>query len=114
MALSSIQQLSLVGNMIAEGRELDDLRDWFPSLSYLFLDGNPLYDGHDVRKNRLLVLARYPTLAHLDGSQVTPAERKEVDLFYWSCIQKEATDHDQRMRSHRRYPELLASMCFHQ
>jgi len=108
MALSSIQQLSLVGNMIAEGREIDDLRDWFPSLSYLFLDGNPLYDGHDVRKNRLLVLARYPTLAHLDGSQVTPAERKEVDLFYWSCIQKEATDHDQRMRSHRRYPELLA------
>jgi len=45
MALSSIQQLSLVGNMIAEGREIDDLRDWFPSLSYLFLDGNPLYDG---------------------------------------------------------------------
>ncbi|KNZ63293.1 hypothetical protein VP01_1162g7 [Puccinia sorghi] len=80
MALSSIQQLSLVGNMIAKGREIDDLRDWLPSLSSLFLDGNPLYDGrnggtglllgHDVRKNRLLVLARYPTLAHLDGSQV--------------------------------------------
>ncbi|PLW12434.1 hypothetical protein PCANC_19155 [Puccinia coronata f. sp. avenae] len=108
MMLNSVQQLSLLGNLITQGAEIDDLRDWLPSLSSLFLDGNPLYNGQDVRRNRLLVLARYPTLATLDGSQVTSTERAESELFYWLTIQKEASEHEQRLKSHRRYLELLA------
>ncbi|KAA1087365.1 hypothetical protein PGT21_029895 [Puccinia graminis f. sp. tritici] len=108
MVLKSVHQLSLVGNLIAEGSEIDNLRDYLPGLSSLFLDGNPLYGAQDVRKNRLLALARYPTLVHLDGSQVTPAERTEADLFYWSIVKKDPADHEQRKKLHKRYAELLA------
>ena len=108
MVLKSVHHLGLVGNLITQGSEIDDLRDWFPELSSLFLDGNPLYDARDLRENRLLALARYPTLIYLDGSQVKPAERTEADLFYWSIIKKDPINPDQRHTSHRRYPELLA------
>ncbi|KAI7952983.1 hypothetical protein MJO29_008614 [Puccinia striiformis f. sp. tritici] len=109
-SLVSIKHLSLVGNQIENGTEIDELRDWIPNLTSLYLTGNPLYDTQDVKKNRLLVLARYPSLTQLDGSQVRATERTEADLFYWSLIQKESIDHDQRIKEHRRYPELLSSM----
>jgi hypothetical protein len=56
--LNSVQQLSLLGNLITQGAEIDDLRDWLPSLSSLFLDGNPLYNGRSVNCHNGHLLSR--------------------------------------------------------
>jgi hypothetical protein len=36
MVFKSVHQLSLVGNLIATGSEIDNLRDYFPGLSSLY------------------------------------------------------------------------------
>ncbi|KAF4547850.1 CAP-Gly domain-containing protein 2 [Elsinoe fawcettii] len=119
---SSLREIDLTENKIANFAFVDALPAAFPSLSHLRISNNPLY-ANSSRANgvplttievSLLIIARLPSLQSLNYSTIKPKDRLEAETFYLAVIAQElslapsAARQDIILR-HPRYKDLCAA-----
>jgi len=111
----------LTSNGIKSWSDIDALRAWFPQLETLKININPIVQD---TSSRALIIARLSSLVALNASivsfiflpnsrcgwislQISPAERRDSELFYLSSIGKSnVSTEESREREYPRYREL--------
>jgi dynein light chain 1 len=69
--------LYISNNKIKDWKELERLKAC-PELEDILLIGNPIYDGLDEKRRRLMVLKVLPGLKKIDGVMVLSSEQEEA------------------------------------
>lgn len=83
--LDGLKHLSLSSNYLQSWEDIDALPDWCPALDSLMLIGNPVLEESQFAKYiRQFVVSKIPSLKVLNGTQISPKERIDCELFYLS------------------------------
>lgn len=79
--LQNLESLSMTSNKINELYSLDEVTK-YTSLIELRINRNPLQETKGEVEARLLVIARYPQIKKLNGSDILDKERRDSEVFY--------------------------------
>ncbi|KAL5707187.1 hypothetical protein ACHQM5_025268 [Ranunculus cassubicifolius] len=102
-----LQCLLLGGNKIADLASVDSLNS-FPNLKDVRLSDNPVVDPANGGISRFVLIARLAKVEILNGSEVTPRERKESEIRYVRFVMSKmgADKRDEIKHLHPRFAEL--------
>ncbi|KAH3764828.1 outer arm dynein light chain 1 [Pelomyxa schiedti] len=114
----SIIVLDLSNNRIKDETVIEVLAS-LPNLGVLTLMGNPI--TKTIPNYRKAMIARIPTLKHLDDMPVFPSERRTVDAWFTGGTEAEAAErqklhkeeHERSMRMWEEYENLVSSSRSH-
>lgn len=103
----NLQVLLLGSNEIYEFSSVDSL-NLFPSLMDVRLSDNPIADPVKGGAPRFVLVARLGKIKILNGSEVSPRERRESEIRYVRLVmgKKESNDPEEIKRLHPRFAEL--------
>ncbi|GAB2299152.1 hypothetical protein Dimus_033224 [Dionaea muscipula] len=96
--------LLLGANRIEDLESVDSLNS-FPRLTDVRLSENPVADPGKGGIPRFIFIARLAKIEVLNGSEVTPRERKESEIRYVRMVMSKSSD-DQETAKHPRFLEL--------
>jgi len=86
------------------------------TLSSLFIsnenDTGTFVEGLDSRDVRAIVIARLPTLQHVNGTLVRPAERRDAELWYLGRVAEERLNDSTLKSTHPRFEALSLAHAF--
>lgn len=98
--------LLLGSNMIEDLASIDSL-DSFPKLMDIRLSENPVSDPGRGGISRFAIIARLGKIKILNGSEVSPRERKESEIRYVRLVMSKLHDNPEEIkRLHPRFGEL--------
>ncbi|XP_050219249.1 tubulin-folding cofactor E [Mercurialis annua] len=104
----SLRSLLLGGNNIEDLASVDSLNS-FPKLVDIRLSENPITDSGKGGIPRFVLIARLSKVEMLNGSEVTPRERKDSEIRYVRLVMSKLQDTpDQIKKLHPRLAELKA------
>ncbi|KAK3137774.1 hypothetical protein QOZ80_5BG0457050 [Eleusine coracana subsp. coracana] len=105
----NLQVLLLGSNEIDDFPSVDSL-NLFPSLRDIRLSDNPIADPAKGGAPRFVLVARLGKVKILNGSEVSPRERKEAEIRYVRLVmgKTESNDPEEIKRLHPRFAELKA------
>ncbi|OEL16397.1 Tubulin-folding cofactor E [Dichanthelium oligosanthes] len=105
----NLQVLLLGSNEIDDFSSVDSL-NLFPSLRDVRLSDNPIADPAKGGAPRFVLVARLGKVKILNGSEVSPRERKESEIRYVRLVmgKTESNDPEEIKRLHPRFAELKA------
>ncbi|TVU18414.1 hypothetical protein EJB05_34510, partial [Eragrostis curvula] len=104
----NLQVLLLGSNEINDFPSVDSL-NLFPNLTDVRLSDNPIADPAKGGATRFVLVARLGKVKTLNGSEVSPRERKEAEIRYVRLVMgKESNDPEEIKRLHPRFAELKA------
>ncbi|KAJ1660621.1 hypothetical protein IWQ61_000483 [Dispira simplex] len=103
-----LHTLWLDDNLLTTWAALDQL-DRFPRLRNLRFKSNPISQGLTPDRVRLLLVGRVGGITGLNGSELGPHERKDLELYYLKLIANEfpTLDVESIIQIHPRYPALV-------
>ncbi|XP_027092238.1 tubulin-folding cofactor E [Coffea arabica] len=102
----SLHCLLLGGNNIKDLASVDSLNS-FPSLIDIRLSENPVSDTGKDGVPRFVLIARLANVKILNGSEVSPRERKDSEIRYVRLVMTKYNDNvEELMRLHPRFAEL--------
>ncbi|KAI3464276.1 hypothetical protein Pfo_020939 [Paulownia fortunei] len=103
---NSLRGLSLGGNNIEDLESVDSLNS-FPNLVEIRLSENPVADLGKGGVPRFVFIARLPKVEILNGSEVSPRERKDSEIRYVRLVMSKFHGSPEEIRRlHPRFAEL--------
>ncbi|KAL8482390.1 hypothetical protein ACS0TY_028529 [Phlomoides rotata] len=103
---TSLHSLSLGRNNIEDLDSVDSL-NCFPNLMDIRLSGNPVADLGKGGVPRFVFIARLAKVQMLNGSQVSPRERKDSEIRYVRLVMSKSNGNpEETMKIHPRFAEL--------
>ncbi|PIA44248.1 hypothetical protein AQUCO_01700091v1 [Aquilegia coerulea] len=102
----NLRCLLLGGNKISDLASVDSLNS-FPSLMDIRLSENPIVDPAKGGISRFILIARLAKVEILNGSEVSPRERKESEIRYVRFVMSKMQAKTEYLKQlHPRFPEL--------
>ncbi|XP_022886290.1 tubulin-folding cofactor E isoform X1 [Olea europaea var. sylvestris] len=106
MPFNTLQCLLLGGNKIEDLDSIDSLNS-FPNLVDIRLSENPIADIGKGGVPRFVLIARLAKVETLNGSEVSPRERKDSEIRYVRLVMSKFHDNPEEItRLHPRFAEL--------
>ncbi|CAA2985722.1 tubulin-folding cofactor E isoform X1 [Olea europaea subsp. europaea] len=106
MSFNTLQCLLLGGNKIEDLDSIDSLNS-FPNLVDIRLSENPIADIGKGGVPRFVLIARLAKVETLNGSEVSPRERKDSEIRYVRLVMSKFHDNPEEItRLHPRFAEL--------
>ncbi|XP_019155293.1 PREDICTED: tubulin-folding cofactor E, partial [Ipomoea nil] len=97
----------LLGNNIIKDVESVDSLNYFPNLLEVRLSENPVTDPVKSGLSRFVLVARLAGVKILNGSEISPRERKESEIRYVRLVMSKCHEYPQEIdRLHPRFAEL--------
>ncbi|KAJ1968716.1 hypothetical protein IWQ62_001076 [Dispira parvispora] len=108
IAFPRLHTLWLDDNSLTTWTAVDQLNQ-FPQLRNLRFKGNPISQGLTPDRVRLLLVGRVGGITGLNGSELGPRERKDLELYYLKLIANDFPTLDKAsiIQVHPRYPALV-------
>ncbi|KAF2928720.1 tubulin-folding cofactor E [Oryza sativa Japonica Group] len=109
LPFEKLRVLLLGSNQIDEVLSVDSL-NLFPSLTDVRLSDNPVADPAKGGVPRFVLIARLGKVKILNGSEISPRERREAEIRYVRLVMGKAESYDPEeiKRLHPRFAELKA------
>ncbi|KAK7246107.1 hypothetical protein RIF29_40966 [Crotalaria pallida] len=101
----NLRSLLLGDNNIGDLVSVDSL-SLFPNLVETRLSGNPLTDSARGGVPRFVLIARLAKIQILNGSEITPRERKESEIRYVRLVISKLHTNPEEVKQHPRFSEL--------
>lgn len=86
ITLANVEEINLRRNNICQWKEVDQIAISFPKLINLSVNHNPLFDKLSIEESEFSIIARIPSIAHLNGVSISPRERTNAELYFISQV----------------------------